>query len=73
MQIEREQKRFERESLNTRVCRVPTENAVSTIRSRDGKPDGSASAAASVTMPRIPAHEMIRPLRTDGRNIGRGG
>ena len=34
---------------------------------------GSASAAASETMPRMPAHEMTRPLPTVGRSIGRGG
>ena len=30
-----------------------------TIRSRPGSPSGSASAAASETAPRMPAHEMI--------------
>jgi len=34
---------------------------------------GSAIAAASVTMPRMPAHEMTRPLPIVGRSIGRGG
>ena len=36
-----------------------TANVRKTIRSRPGTSDGSASAAASDTAPRIPAHEMI--------------
>ena len=50
-----------------------TENAVSTIKSRNGNAAGNASAAASETMPRMPDHEMTRPLPTVGRSIGRGG
>jgi hypothetical protein len=43
------------------------------MTSRNGNIVGSASAAASVTMPRMPAHEITRPLPTEGRSIGRGG
>jgi hypothetical protein len=39
----------------------------------DKQPAGSASAAASVTMPRMPDQEMTRPLPTVGRSMGRGG
>ena len=62
-------------SVSPWMTSVPstTQNAVSTIRSRYGKPAGSASAAASVTMPRMPAQAMTRPLPTVGRSIGRGG
>ena len=73
LQIERAQERLERQSLDRRACRARRQNAVSTIRSRNGNAAGSASAAASVTMPRMPAHEMTRPLPTVGRSIGRGG
>ena len=57
------------------MTRVPstTANAISTIRSRNGNAGGSANAAASETMPRMPDHEMTRPLPTVGRSIGRGG
>ena len=56
-------------------ARVPstTENAVTTIKSRNGNPAGSASAAASVTMPRMPDQEITSPLPTVGRSMGRGG
>ena len=46
-----------------------TQNAEKTMRSRWGKPGdpaGRASAAARVTMPRIPHHEARIPLPTVG-------
>ena len=57
------------------IASVPrtTLNAVSTMRSRNGKSDGSARAAARETIPRMPAHEITRPLPTVARSIGRGG
>ena len=61
MQVERAQERSERQTMDDQCART-TENAVSTIKSRNGNACGSASAAASETMPRMPAHEMIRPL-----------
>ena len=50
-------------SVNPWITSVPTttENAVNTIRSRNGNAGGSASAAARETMPRMPAHAMIKP------------
>jgi hypothetical protein len=62
-------------SVSPWIASVPrtTEKAVSTIRSRYGNADGSAIAAARETMPRMPAHEIIRPLPMVGRSIGRGG
>ena len=50
-----------------------TANAVSRMRSRYGKASGSAKAAASVTMPRIPHHEMTMPPCKVGAAIGRRG
>ena len=64
--------RSKRQSWSVRVPST-TEHALKTIRSRNGKGSGSASAASSVTMPRMPAHEMTTPLPTVGRSIGRGG
>jgi len=46
---------------------------VSTIRSRIGNAGGRAIAAARVTMPRMPDHEITSPLPSVGRSIGRGG
>src|SRR4029453_8290031 len=53
-----------------------TENAHSTMRSRYGNvapdsPLGSASAVASVTIPRMPHQEITNPLPTVGNDIGR--
>ena len=72
LQIERAQQRLERESLDHQRAEHDGERGQHdqvAIRKRRG----SASAAASDTMPRMPAHEMIRPLPTVGRSIGRGG
>src|SRR5258708_2498495 len=38
-----------------------------------GPATGSAIVATSVTLPRMPAQEIIRPLPMLGRSIGRGG
>ena len=57
------------------ITSVPrtTANAVSTMTSRYGNAGGNAMAAARDTMPRMPAHETIKPLPMVGRSIGRGG
>jgi hypothetical protein len=62
-------------SVNPWIASVPgtTEKVVSTIRSRYGNAAGSAIAAASETIPRMPAQEITNPLPTLGRSIGRGG
>jgi hypothetical protein len=64
VEIERAQERLERQPLNHQRAEHHRE-----LPSRGSAPDretaeGSASAAASETMPRMPAHEMIKPLPT---------
>ena len=43
------------------------------MRLRSGNPSGNASAVASVTTPRIPHHEITRPVPTVGNVMGRRG
>jgi len=43
-----------------------TAKAMNCIRSRWGKPSGSANAVASVTMPRMPHQDTTMPLLNDG-------
>ena len=75
VQVERLDQRPERQALDDER----SEARRRTRSSRSGRETGKAAPAAasarraSVTMPRMPAHEMIRPLPTVGRSIGRGG
>ena len=73
MQVERAQERLERAAPGSPACRARPRTPSARSDRDTGSADGSASAAASETMPRMPAHEMIKPLPTVGRSIGRGG
>ena len=73
VQIEGAQQRLEREPLDDQRAEHDAERGEHDEVADTESAAGSASAAASETMPRMPAHEMTRPLPTVGRSIGRGG
>ena len=72
-QVERAQQRPEREPLDRERAEHDREGGQHDQVAKRKRRRQSASAAASVTMPRMPDHEMTRPLPTVGRSIGRGG